>query len=195
MCSRVIGRHPPIIGRIPLQLPTSGPRPTASPRTHRLPSRRTIVRRMCSQVTGLRRPKIGRAPLRPPTSDLRRISSREARQASSPTAPRVRRHQKIVVPRLVRNRRATSMLLPKTTPIRRIRLLPDRTTIRLIKRRRTRRGISCPQRATYRLGFELVSGGVDKITTSFGSVKPEGGTAIPPDDSATHLRKGSEKQP
>ena len=180
MCSRVTGRHPPIIGRIPLRPPTSGHRPTASPKTRRLPSRRTIVRRMCSRVIG-RPPKIDRmllhlptsghrptasprtrrllsrriivrAPLHLPTSDLRRISSRGARPASSPTVPRVHRHQKIGVPRLVRNSRATSMLLPKTMPIRRIRLLPDRTTIRLIKRRRTRRGTSC------RLGFELISG-------------------------------------
>jgi len=189
MYSRVIGRHPPIIGRVPLHLPTSGPRPTASPRTRRLLSRRTIVRQMCSQVTGPRRPIIGQIPLRPPTSGLRptasprtrrllsrrtivraplhlptsglrRISSRGARQASSPTAPRVRRHQKIGVPRLARNRRATSMLLPKTTPIRQIRLLPDRTTIRLIKRRRTRRRISCAKTSQLLVGFELLTGGV-----------------------------------
>jgi hypothetical protein len=83
-------------------------------------------------------------------SGLRRISSRGARPVSNPIVPRLpHRHKKVGLPHLVLNRRATSMLLPRALPIRQIRLPPNRTTIRLTKRRRTRRRTSCPRHAQF----------------------------------------------
>jgi hypothetical protein len=77
-------------------------------------------------------------------SGLRRISSSGARLASNPTVPQLHhRHRKIGPQHLVLNPQAMFMRLPRITLIRRIPLLPDRTTIRLTKR--TRRRISCPR--------------------------------------------------
>lgn len=150
MYNRAIARRPPKIGRMLLPLRASGPRPTASPRMRRLLNSRTIARQMCSpsRAIALNLPTIGRAPLRLPANGLRRMSSRGVRLASSPTVPRLHhRHKKTGPQHLVLNHRTASMLLPRTMPVRRIRLLRDPTTIRLTKRRRTKRRISCPRHA------------------------------------------------
>jgi hypothetical protein len=128
-------------------------------------------------------------------SGLRQITSRGARLASNPAVPRLHhRHQKIGLPHLVRNRQATSMLLPRALPIRRIPLLPNRTAIRLTKRRRTRRRISCPRTSQLLVGFlTFLCRRAWAKPQHFARLFQAGGTAIPAEYSATQSAQGMGK--